>query len=529
MNFHINKYVSFCGFIFAISVLLIFPDILFSLFSDSFAISKNIGSLDFIVVLSIVFLINKSKKFAIILSIFFSIIQFAQFCNIKYFGTLLSPSSIYLMTKEVSDVFEEATYIFWNYIYLLLMVALPFYGIFKISFSRFAKKYKCKSVYTFSIFLLAVVLPLLYYGDYVPNAIKFSLENSVRTVIGYVDIITKNQNFKNYKPYSVEKIKNITESTTIVYILGESTNYDHMSLFGYKEETTPQLKKLAQSPNFYYKKGIAGAITTIASCKFMLNAIKEPDNVKEASLDTTNLFRIAKQNGFKTFYISAQKADLLASIGGVPYIDVLITREQYPTQFSNKRDSFLFEILKEQKFAEKNFVVIHQRCIHSPYTKTIPKSFIASQKFVSDKNQTINEYNAAIFYNDSIISGLFNVFNKRKEKYYIFFASDHNELMGKNGLWGHGNLNPETAKIPVLIQSNDLLFLQKIKSIFAITHYDICIAIANLLGFEIKNPNKNNDEEKDIYYINGVDYIGRCGFIKFRKDYKNKKIEYLTD
>ena len=529
MNFYVNKYVSFLGLIFAISFLLISPDILFSFFSDSFAISKNIGSLDFIVVVSIVFLINRSKKFAIALLLFFSIIQFAQFCNIKYFGTLISPSSIYLMTKEISDVFEEATYVFWNYIYLLLVIVFPFFCVFKISFSKFAKKYKCKSIYTFSVFLLAVVLPLLYCGDYVPNGIKFSLENSVRTLIGYADIITKNQTFKNYKPYSVEKIKNITESITIVYILGESTNYDHMSLFGYKEDTTPQLKKLAQSPNFYSTKGIAGAVTTIASCKFMLNAIREPDNVKETSVDTTNLFRLAKQNGFKTFYISAQKSDLLASIGGVPYIDVLITREQYPTQFSKKRDSFLFEILKEQNFAEKNFVVIHQRCIHSPYTKTVPKSFIASKKFISDKNKTINEYNAAIFYNDSIISGLFNIFNKREGKYYIFFASDHNELMGKNGLWGHGNLNAEIAQIPVLIQSNDLVFLQRIKTIFAITHYDICIAIANLLGFKIKNPNENNDKEKDIYYINGVDYIGRCGFIKFRKDYKNKKIKYLTD
>lgn len=528
MKFYINKknLIAFIGLIFAISFFLIFPDIYFFLFGSFFSISKNIGSFEFIIAVSIVLLINRNKQFEIVLLLFFSIIQFAQFCNIKYFGTLISPSSLYLMNKEISDVFEEATCVFLDYIYLLPLVALPFFCIYTISFSSIAEKYKRSTIETFLIFLLAVIFPLLHYGDYIPNGIKFSLENSIRALIGYIDIIKKNQTFKNYKPYSVEKKRNLTESTTIVYILGESTNYEHMSLFGYKEDTTPQLKKLAQSPNFYYTKGIAGAITTIASCKFMLNAIKEPDNAKEASIDKTNLFRLAKQNNFKTFYISAQSNDLLASIGGMPYIDVLITREKYPTQFSNKRDSFLLEILAEQNFVEKNFIVIHQRCIHSPYIKTVPKTFIASQKFTFNENQTINEYDNAIFYNDSIISRLFNTFNKRKEKFYIFFASDHNELMGKNGLWGHGNLNSETAQIPILIQSNDSEFLREIKKIFMITHYDICLVIANLLGFEIKNP---NDKGINVYYINGVDYLGRYGYIKFCKDYENKKIEYFTN
>lgn len=518
-----NRRLICTGSLFGISVLLIVPDILIFLLNNSSLFSKSMGSFIFIIAVSIAFLTNRNKKLAIFLATFLSIIQFVQLCCVKYFGTFISPASLHLMTKETSDVLEEAAYLFWNYIYLLVISGGSFFLIYKVSL--YAKKYGCKSTYAPLVFSSIAIFLSIHSEGYAPNGIYFSLENSIRAFIGYVHFTATKQKVRNYKPYFIKQVKNIDEPMTIVYILGESTNCEHMSLFGYKEDTTPELNKLARASNFYHTIGIAGAVTTISSCKFMLNAIKEPDNITATSLDTTNLFKLAKQSGFKTFYISAQSNDLLSSIGGIPYIDVLITRERHATHFSHERDSFLFEILREQKYEDKNFVVIHQRCIHSPYKKTVPKSFLAHKKFKSNKNQKINEYDDAIFYNDSIISGLFKMFNRQNGKYYIFFASDHNELMGKEKLWGHGILNPETARIPVLIQSNDETFLRKIKTVFAITHYDICCAVANLLGYEITNPN----EEKDIYYINGVDYIGRGGYIKFRKDHKNKKIAYFAD
>ena len=523
LNKRYMKYLTFISSVILIAILLITPDILFSIINKSFVIANNPEALIFIILASLLFVTNTNKTFSIFLLSFFSIIQTAQFCNIKYFGTLISPPALYLMTQEISDVIDEAVSVFWNYIYIFPLVALPYFAIYKVAHSKRLIKHKFGSLIT--ILTLAIMIFLTEKQS--PNATIFSLENSIRTITGYIEVTTKDQHFKTYKPYSVHKffMPRVKMPKTIVYILGESTNTDHMSLFGYTEDTTPKLRKLAKNDNFYYTTGIAGGIVTISSCKFMCNAIREPDNVKESSLDTVNLFKIAKSYGFKTFYISAQKSDLLSSIGGTPYIDIMITREQYPTQFSKKRDSFLFELIEKQEFTNRNFIVIHQRCIHSPYTKTVPKFFVPSKKFSSNKNNTINEYDNAILYNDTVIAGLFNIFNKFDGTFYIFWASDHNELTGQNGLWGHGHLDPETAKIPILIQSNDANFMKHVKEIFAITHYDICCIIADLMGHKIVNPN----EEKDIYYINGVDFLGRCGYIKFRKDHKNKKIEYFTN
>lgn len=213
-------------------------------------------------------------------------------------------------------------------------------------------------------------------------------------------------------------------------------------------------------------------------------------------------------------------------------MDVMVTKGLYPAQFSKKRDLFLLELLPQLELTKKNFIVLHQRCIHSPYTKAVPADFKFSRNFSGNPDHKVNEYDNAVLFNDYIISRIFNKFNKIKNgRYYIIFASDHNELTGKDGIWGHGMLNKDVAQIPVLVQSNDASFMQKIKSIFKITHYDLCCAIADILGYKISNPNDAtvNDSDSDIYYINGVDYLGRCGYIKFRKDYKNKRIEYLEE
>jgi glucan phosphoethanolaminetransferase (alkaline phosphatase superfamily) len=313
----------------------------------------------------------------------------------------------------------------------------------------------------------------------------------------------------------------------IVYIIGESVNYKHMSLFGYKRDTTPRLRGLAQEGNFVYKQGISSAIATLPACKFITNTICEPDNVVQTSLDTTNLFKLAKQKGFKTFYISSQSDHLLSGIGGTSYIDVIVTKDSNTLRCNELMDEYLLDSLNQQIFKDKNFIILHQRCIHSPYTGTFGCHYQNRTTFKGSNNNIMDEYDNAMLYNDYLIHQMFEVFNKQTEgNIYIIWSSDHNELMGEGGLYGHGHgyLLPQTADIPMLIQSNDFDFLGKIRTIFRPTHYEIGKMIANLLGYEIRNPN----EEKDVFYISGIDYNGKCGYIRLKKDSITRRIEYFV-
>ena len=526
-----NKYYySFVYRVIGVSILLITSDFLFYIVEHRSAMAQNWRSILFIIAMSIgINLLNQKVLLTILLS-FFSIIQLIQLCHLKYFGTLLSPFALYLMTNQIYDVMDEAVSLFLSYGYIIPVATLPFLAIYKLCSNAcdFRKIRYSKYIPMLGICIILITIrPWVPCGksSSIPNEIKFTLENSTRAFFSYLAFFAKKSKLQNYKPYIIERIKLADEKPiTIVYIIGESTNAEHMSLFDYKINTTPLLNKLAQSDNFYYTVGIAGSVATLSSCKFICNAIREPNNLLQASLETTNIFKLAKDSGFKTFYISAQLDDLLACIRGVQNIDVLITKEQYPSQFSQKKDNFLLELLDQQKFVGKNFVVIHQRCIHSPYLKALPHGYWKSniERYTHDKNPIINQYDDAMRYVDFVIASLFNKFNKIS-RFYIFWASDHNELLGEcKGLYGHGHLIPRGAQIPIMIQSNDAQFMQSIKKVFAPTHYDICEAISNLLGYKITNPN----QEEGIYYINGVGHSGQYGYIRLKKDYENKKIEY---
>jgi glucan phosphoethanolaminetransferase (alkaline phosphatase superfamily) len=310
-----------------------------------------------------------------------------------------------------------------------------------------------------------------------------------------------------------------------------------MSLFGYSKDTTPKLKELAKEDNFYYTTGISGGVNTLSSCKFIVNAIYEPNNVLQVSGDLTNLFRLAKQKGFKTFYISSQSDHVLMSLGGVSYIDTITTNGVRGVLDATKRmDNELPDIVSDDKLGKRNFIVLHQRHMHSPYTLKEFPSLKEYKKYMSErvscfkepnqagqKEQLIAEYDEGMLYNDCFITKIFNRFNKQKEgKFYIIWTSDHGELLGEDGTYGHSALNPYIADIPVMIQSNDLEFMKDMKNIWKPTHYEIAKKVANKLGYEIKNPN----EEENIFYISGVDFTGRCGYIKLKKEIENSKITY---
>lgn len=60
-------------------------------------------------------------------------------------------------------------------------------------------------------------------------------------------------------------------------------------------------------------------------------------------------------------------------------------------------DDALLEVLKKQKLNDKNFMVLHQRNIHSPYEKNYSHRKNEFERFE-------NSYDNVMLYNDYILS-----------------------------------------------------------------------------------------------------------------------------
>jgi glucan phosphoethanolaminetransferase (alkaline phosphatase superfamily) len=440
-----------------------------------------------------------------------------------------------MFTKEIGDTFHEAIHVSVEYSYVLFLVGVPFALIAYVVYKAKWRSYVGTLALLFTICLFGYKSLSQETERFFPNGIRFTIYNSVKSFWGYVVISRSTLPHKKYEPYEMRELECAvtSEPITIVYIIGESVNYRHMSLFGYERDTTPQLKELMRRSDFYYTVGLSSAISTWAACKFLTSVIQEPDNIQQTGAKWTNLFRLAKLHGFKTFYLSNQTEHLLTSIGGTEYIDVIKTKDSNLIKANERNDEYLFYLLDNQKLAgPKNFIVLHQWSAHVPYTDHTKGRGPRFNKFSGSAEHRIDEYDNTMLYVDYIVSSLFNRFKElviahpRAGKLYVIWTSDHNELLGEDGRYGHGsgNLHPKTADVPVVILSNDSEYLNEIKKIYKPTHYEIAHSVARLLGYEIINPNA----VENVFYVNGADYNGKCGYIKCTRDSKNKSVAYET-
>lgn len=503
----------------AIMLLLAMPDIIYSNISETFKFTRDYKAIMLLLPLAIGLYTCRWKFILYTFLSLFCCLQIMQFIHIGYFGSRLSPYALVLLKLEKNDVLSEGLKIWKQYWYIFPMVILPYSSIAYFNIKNQTSKHW--------ISLAFLIIPLMWLGSvrFAPNPCRITLDNSIKALTGFIRLQFRNTTYQNYQPYEITKSHEITQPTNIVLIIGESVNYSHMSLFGYtKNDTTPRLKELSRNENFYYTAGISSAISTYSSTKFMTNAICEPDNIRQVFLDDTNIFKLAKQAGFKTYYLSTQKDYLMVNLSGCTYLDHFFTFNTSPLSILKDRDITLINESKTLDLSEKNLIVLHQSSIHSPYKHTYGQSYTPNIEFNNNENEILNDYDNAMLYNDYLISEMFNIFNKSTGTFYIFWASDHNELLGENGNWGHGtgNLYPECANIPVLMQTNDLEFLNKFKNIFRPTHYDITKSIINLMGFTLNNPNEKPNE----FYVNGVDFTGQMGYMHGIKDPKNKTVTF---
>ena len=431
------------------------------------------------------------------------------------------------MFDEWHDILLGAVDAFSTHWLVIPAVLIPFALVFALTKLNIKRS-------VIGTFVLLVTLGSVFVADCwlrgVPYPIdgRIALDNTLKSFSFAIRDIFAEYKTPKYASYEIRNVGiKCDEPITVVYIVGESMTANHMSLYGYERDTTPLLKQLAKNDNFYYTRGIAGAVCTKAANKFMANVIWEPNNVKLNANSATSLCKFAHDNGFKVIYITTQDNKMLSSIctANRKYIDVCITKTGNEEIVNKRREEYILDNLGKQELSERNFIIIHQWCVHCPYKSHFPEGYKEKHYFKGKKELKIDEYDNVMLYEDTVLSRVFNCFNKQTNgKFYIIFASDHNELFGEEGVWGHSSLVPICADIPVMAQSNDEEFLRKLKSIYKPTHYEIAQMIAGILGYEIHNPN----QKANVFHINGLDYDGRNGYMEAYKDEGNKTVTYKT-
>lgn len=453
------------------------------------------------------------------------LLETARFCYMAYFGGVLDANVLLHGLAEFRDVASGGAGVIRHLAYAPLVVLLPYLAGWLLLRPLLANRVLVPHGWILLLGLTSIIpwqimrsdsLVRYYPVDVLPSAVNsFLTANTLlfrRLALAAADP-------ERYRPIRLVALP-VPERVTVVIVMNESLTPDHMSLFGYRRNTTPQLAALRSDPHFVCKEGIAAGVGTLSSFYSFWNGVRDPRNVRAFVEQQTNLFRLAKQHGFRTVYLSSQGANLLRG-AGAQYIDQLITIDSRETQYQHRHDEMLVDLLPEVSLGARNFIVLHLRSAHGPYASNYalrPELAVFRTDDLGYLDYQRATYDDAVRYNDWINVQLIDAFRARvADPLYLFITSDHGQLLGEDvrHLLGHGQLLPEVARVPVLLyqQHGDPAIAGALRQIDWPTHYEMTELVARLLGFEIRDPNGR----PGTYFINGTGYHGSAGLIRVRK------------
>ncbi|MGH8385774.1 MAG: phosphoethanolamine transferase CptA [Pseudomonas sp.] len=228
------------------------------------------------------------------------------------------------------------------------------------------------------------------------------------------------------------------QPSTLVLVIGESTNRQRMSLYGYPRQTTPELDKL-KDQLAVFDNVITPRPYTIEALQQVLTFADE-DN-PDLYLTTPSLVSMMKQAGYKTFWITNQQTmtkrnTMLTTFSQQADEQVYLNnnRNQNAAQYDGDVIEPFNKALADA--APRKLIVVHLLGTHMSYQYRYPSTF---DKFKDrngvpagvrdDQLPTYNSYDNAVLYNDFVVSSLIKDYAKSDPNGFLLYLSDHSEEM----------------------------------------------------------------------------------------------------
>ena len=362
-----------------------------------------------------------------------------------------------------------------------------------------------------SLYLFIICLTLFsflygryWYGEKYPQKKFFIDKNSIFRFeqVFYYGIKEQNAFLAQYKQLSHElsnlkaenpnyMIKNESNVSKVVLIIGESTQRNYMGIYGYPLQTTPLLQNLQKSGNLVVFNDVVAPHAHTNEALQKVLTFSNYENRQIPWFKQQNIINIMRFAGYKSIWLSNQES--FSIWGNAPEA---ISRHADITRFSQIRESIesyveydeillymLNQALKEHN-KDKTFYILHLMGTHREYKHRFPEHFAKFSKkdlidnklntfLYGDSNISLNDkqmdikaaYINAIYYNDYIVSSIMQKFSN--EDCIVIYLSDHgDEVYDFRDFAGHTESMPSRfmIEIPFMIYMSDI-FKQKHKDI----------------------------------------------------------------
>ncbi|MGB1428669.1 MAG: sulfatase-like hydrolase/transferase [Cycloclasticus sp.] len=271
----------------------------------------------------------------------------------------------------------------------------------------------------YKILKTIIILYLLY----------FAWNKKVRTDIFFFENNKDQQltwlNMENKYPFLTKKTD---KKIDVYFILGESASKNHLSLYGYKRNTTPYLNSAKNLTVF--NDPISPASSTFASYEIMFSRIDKSD--KEMFFTPPNMIEELKNMGYYTIwqtYHPLRKSLVFESLADS--VDLFLSSDNVGD------DRAMISMLKNNLKPQATFYIINMFGSHPYYNVPDDQKHFSKDKNANDKQDTINRFDDTILALDSFVKSVVDMAEQHKQTthrpYVIWYVSDHGQSIYTNG------------------------------------------------------------------------------------------------
>ena len=447
--------------------------------------------------------------FWLLIFLFFSASVFSFF-NQSYmtvFDTVMWQNVFETNMGEAIDLLSPKLFIY------ILVLALPFIYILISKKSIFEKSFKDRLKSRLFIISASILLVLIAGFIFSKDTYSFIREHKIIRYYqnpsyplfnlfkqGFMSLAPKKA-YKEKAQYAKISLENEHKKELIVFVVGETARYDHMTINGYERLTTPHLLNTERLLNYSHVTSCGTSTAISVPCMFSL--ADSSKFKKENVLYEQNALDVAAKAGVDVYWLDNNSDS--------KHVADRIFYKSFKSKQTNTvcdiecRDVGMIpelETILNQSHKKDVLVVMHQMGSHGPaYFKRYPKEFehfkpaCQSEELAKcSDEEIINAYDNSILYTDFFLKSLIEKLKTYQSNYEVtmIYISDHGESLGEGNVYLHGlpmAIAPESQKhVPMIIwasESSDILYEPSKKLVDReYTHNNVSNLIMRILEIE---------------------------------------------
>lgn len=259
-----------------------------------------------------------------------------------------------------------------------------------------------------------------------------------------------------------EQTLNTPRRVVGIMVVGETARADHFSLNGYDRSTNPLL---SMEDNLLFIEAEACGTSTAFSvpCMFFLRG--HENYSPEIARSESNVLDMLAAAGIETIWLD-NNSSCKHVCNRIPHENLRIKPDGSILEDGEYDIGLVTEAERHIDTGLANtLIVLHTMGSHGPaYSERYPDSFAAFVPFCNklspkecSAREVANAYDNTILYTDYVVDNLIKMLEARAETIdsFVFYASDHGESLGENGVYLHGLprvVAPESqTRVPLIL------------------------------------------------------------------------------